>query len=111
MGDNLPELPEPMSYGSWTSCEKCNAYQAPIYSADQLRAFAEEAVRMEREAIFEEICKVGDGAFMQRYGKKMGDGEYRGVNSAVAVMLDTVRARMATTIRASSEQGREPSNG
>jgi hypothetical protein len=44
----LPELPEPISYGSWSSCVKCQEYPAPIFSADQMRDYALAAIEASR---------------------------------------------------------------
>lgn len=54
MTDKLPELPEPVALvaqfcGEWR--ETVSAVAQPVFTAEQLRSFAEEAVRLERERI------------------------------------------------------------
>jgi hypothetical protein len=49
---NLPPLPEPLAFvaqfhGEWR--ETVSASSEPVFKADQLKAFAEEAVKQERE--------------------------------------------------------------
>lgn len=49
-------LPEPDGYGSLTSCEKCQNYPAPLYTAATLR----EAVKRARREALEEAANLCD---------------------------------------------------
>jgi hypothetical protein len=40
----LPPLPEPVAFGSYTSCPRCSPYKAPIYKAEQMREYARAAL-------------------------------------------------------------------
>ena len=99
MTDKLPPLPQAVDVTpqSWSN----------LYSADQMRAYAEEAVRLEREAIFEEVCKVSDGVFMMLHANGITSAEHQSVQSAISVIRNTIRARSAA-IRARSEVAPDP---
>lgn len=68
MGDNLPPLPEPDAFigmgdgmsivvppSEWA---RFNAYK--VFTAEQMRAYAEEAVRMERERLSGAVGRFTD---------------------------------------------------
>jgi hypothetical protein len=57
MDRQLPPLPEPSEYSCGYGCVGGRAPQ-DIFTADQLRAFAEEAVKQEREACAQECERV-----------------------------------------------------
>ena len=82
---NLPPLPEPAHRGTDVS-----GWYSDAFTADQLKAFAEEAVRLEREAILAAIDDLEEPAW---YG-------YENPNN----FDDGKRAAMAA-IRARSQEG------
>lgn len=117
MTNKLPPLPEPMGYvpfaGEFYQAAeldqevKDDAETVWCFSMQQMRAYAEEAVRLEREAIFEEVCKVSDGVFMMLHANGITGAEHQSVQSAISVIRNTIRARSAA-IRARSEVAPDP---
>jgi len=82
---NLPPLPEPD--------HSLDCGTMPFFREDQMRAYAEEAVRLEREAIFEAACRSGDEDFMKRYAGNMTAQEYASANAVVVAIRSAIRAR------------------
>jgi hypothetical protein len=79
----IPDLPEPVAHGSYTSCDKCSPYKAPIFTADQMRAYGLACYRagLERAA---GVCEtLNHGAFgSPSYLNGVSEGS-RGCASAI----------------------------
>lgn len=73
MTDQLPPLPEPFSYfymdgdtGRWTEYRRRpinGSEEEPLFDADQMRAYAQEAARQEREAILAAVDDLEEPAW------------------------------------------------
>lgn len=65
-------------------------YTTHGFDPDGLAAFVmaitEEAVRLEREAIFEEVCKWEDGSFMKLHAGEMSAQEFRTAKAVVVAI-------------------------
>jgi len=97
MSRELPLLPEALGYVNLRSAQglgpddtaalakTSGGYRTtPVYTADQLRAFAEEAVRLEREACMRAV---------QHEALYSGDDERSAYNAALFAAERAIRAR------------------
>ena len=87
---NLPTITDARLWELWRQADNMDTVEFNVAFG---RLVAEEAVRLEREAIFEQVCQWEDGSFMKLHAGEMSAQEFRTAKAVVVAIRSAIRAR------------------